>query len=136
MSQHHLTPKPRKKHLTVVIGWDPPLGTYFVQVRRNDVDNPAASSLLGRARAMLRDWMHAVAHRLHRHDADDETDFLWVGTNYGELTNPTDAIALVAPFAIIPDDLHNILSIDAVQEGKRRRTSPLGDHMSVYLRDA
>lgn len=80
MSRHRLTARPETGATHAVIGWDRPLGTFFVQLLGN-VD-------------------------------DGEETILCEGTGYGEIPTPAAAIALVAPYCTISDDLAAQLEID------------------------
>jgi hypothetical protein len=44
---------------------------------------------------------------------------LWVGCTYGEILDPSRVIALVRPYALIPDDLDQRLRADMAREGSR-----------------
>jgi hypothetical protein len=77
MSRHNLAPRPEQTDIVAVaIGWDRPLQTFFAQVFTRTEAEP-----------------------------DEGEATLWVGCEPGELIEPEAAIALVAPFAQIPDDL-------------------------------
>ncbi|WP_443478980.1 hypothetical protein ACLIMP_24770 (plasmid) [Novosphingobium aerophilum] len=94
MSRHRLAPRPEcPEVLRAVVGFDRPLQTLFAQVFSH---TPEAESV----------W-----------DDNEEGDedgeiLLWVGTEPGELLDPEAAIALVAPYALIPDDLARRLRAD------------------------
>jgi hypothetical protein len=81
LSRHNLKARPEAGHiLRAVVGWDRPLQTFFVQVfTPGDEDDPA--------------------------DPDAGEIFIWLGTEPGEIPTPEAAIATVAPFAVVPDDL-------------------------------
>jgi len=69
--------------LEIVIGWDPPLGTYFVQVF-----DPA-------------------------HDESEPGfEVLWRGIKVAEFLSPDVVIALVTPWAVVPPDLRGALTAD------------------------
>ena len=81
MSHHELDAlKPAHK---VVVGWDPPMHTYFAQV----LDTAGSE--------------------------DDGTyEVLWIGTRFQEVLNPATVIAAVTPFATVPADLLHQLARD------------------------
>lgn len=81
--------------LSIAIGWDAPLNTYFAMVLRegDDVD-------------------------------DEHRDLLWIGTRYGEIAHPDAAIEALRPYAMIRDDLAAEITADRLREGSRPR-SPL-----------
>ncbi|BBF72523.1 hypothetical protein EWH08_18665 [Sphingobium indicum] len=107
MSRHRLAPRPEcPKVLCAVVGFDRPLQTLFAQVfsRIPEADDPEAES---------------VRHDNEDGDEDGEI-LLWAGTEPGELLDPQAAIALVAPYALIPDDLAARLRADMdAAAGKR-----------------
>ena len=95
MSRHRLPPRPEcPEVLRAVVGFDRPLQTLFAQVfsHTREADDPEAESA--------------------RDDNEDGEILLWVGTEPGELLDPEAAIALVAPYALIPDDLAARLRAD------------------------
>ncbi len=91
MSRHQLTPQPARPRIEVVIGWDRPLRTFYAQVLTLD-DNG---------------------------DETDDNPYLWVGTDYDEITDPAAVLNAVRPYAVLPDDLTGKLLADAVREGAR-----------------
>lgn len=75
MSRRYL--KPRKSYHEVVVGWDPPLQTFFVQVRDLRPDQRFTGGVL-----------------------DDLV--LWKGASaIGEICDVDELIAVVAPYAFI-----------------------------------
>jgi len=81
MSRHDLTPF-NPAHETVV-GWDPPLRTFFAQVLDTTAD-----------------------------EEDANYEVLWIGTRFREVPDPATVIAAVAPFASVPADLPGQLARD------------------------
>lgn len=82
MSRHDLEPKPNAVDVVrASVGWDRPLQTFFAQVFWRTADEPEEGEAL-----------------------------VWLGTEPGELPTPEAAIAVVAPHAIIPDDLADRLA--------------------------
>ena len=77
MSRHDLQPKPgRPEVIKATVGWDRALQTFFAQVfTRTEAEG----------------------------EEGDAT--IWIGTAPGELPTPEAAIAVVAPYAVIPDGL-------------------------------
>lgn len=82
MSRHELAP--RRDGLEVVVGWDPPLCTFFAQVwdRTIDEDDPAA-------------------------------ELLWVGCAPRELRDVQQVVDAVAPWALVPDSVVGALYAEA-----------------------
>ncbi len=74
MSRHDLVPL-NPSH-EVVVGWDPPMGTFFAQVFDTAGD-----------------------------EEDGTYEVLWLGTDFHEVLNPAAVIAAVTPFATVPDGL-------------------------------
>ena len=86
MSRHELMPLPKHPNVgLVVVGWDRPLQTFYVQV-------------------------HARAEMMA--DPDEDELVVWRGTNLGELPEPADALAIASRYARIPPDLGSRLRID------------------------
>ena len=86
MSRHELKPLEGHRAITrVVIGWDRPLRTFFAQI-------------------------------FERSDDPDEDDVatLWEGTDLEEIASAAQALAIVAPFAVVPNGL------EALLEGEKR----------------
>jgi hypothetical protein len=73
-------------HLDIAIGWDRPLGTYFVQVL-----DPT------------------------RDEGEDGHEILWRGASFTDILAVDDAIALIAPWASIPPDLRALLILDRIR---------------------
>jgi len=85
MSRHDL--QPLDPTHDVVVGWDPPLHTFFAQVLDTKVD-----------------------------EADDNYEVVWIGTSYGEVPDPAAVIAAVRPFATIADELCRTLQVDRMTQ--------------------
>lgn len=84
MSRHELKPKPDQVSvIKAVIGWDRPLQTFFAQV-----------------------------FTLTEAGDEEGEATIWLGTEPGELASPEAAIAVVAPYAIIPEDLADRLQAE------------------------
>ena len=85
MSRYDLEPKAETASKVVkgVIGWDRPLQTFFAQVFTRTEEEP-----------------------------DEGEATIWLGTEPGELPTPEAAIAVVAPYAILDDDLAERLRVD------------------------
>lgn len=84
MSRHILTPRPDQPEIVaIVVGWDRPLQTFFAQVFARTEAGP-----------------------------DEGEATLWVGTEPGELATPEAAIAVIAPFADVPDTLALLLETE------------------------
>lgn len=84
MSRHDLQPKQERPDVVcAAIGWDRPLQTFFAQIFFRTDEAP-----------------------------DEGQALIWVGTEPGELLTAEAAIAIVAPYAHIPDDLAARLSAD------------------------
>lgn len=81
MSRHDLIPfQPAHE---VVVGWDPPLRTFFAQV----LDTAAE-------------------------ERGDAYEVLWIGARFREVLDPAIVIVSVAPFAAVPADLLGQLARD------------------------
>lgn len=84
MSRHDLEPRPDAVGVVrATIGWDRPLQTFFAQVFWRTADEPEQGEPL-----------------------------VWLGTEPGELYTAEAAIAVVAPHAVVPDDLAVRLTAD------------------------
>lgn len=82
MSRHILKPRPEAPDvLRATVGWDRPLQTFFAQVftRSDDADD------------------------------DEGNIFVWLGTEPGELPTAEAALAVLAPYALIPAELEAVL---------------------------
>lgn len=83
MSRHDLDPfNPAHE---VVVGWDPPTGTYFAQVLNTAAD-----------------------------EESDAYTVLWIGTNFGEVPDLGTILATVRPYAHVPDSLVDDLLEDFI----------------------
>ncbi|MDX3911161.1 MAG: hypothetical protein QHC67_15280 [Sphingobium sp.] len=84
MSRYDLPPKPGPNDVVrACVGWDRPLQAFFAQI-------------------------------FTRTEAEDEEGeaTIWLGTEPGELPTPETAIAVVAPYALVPADLAETLRTD------------------------
>lgn len=72
--------------ISVAIGWDRPLETFYVQVSRPDPN-----------------------------DLGERDTFVWNGTAPGELPTAASAIAIAAPHAELPNNLANTLETDRLK---------------------
>lgn len=89
MSRHSLQPLPGRGAIyEVAIGWDRPLGTFFVIIFGTPDDDDSAF------------------------DRDELTPLLWEGTAPGALSTPDAAIALASSYAVIPDGFAAQLAAD------------------------
>lgn len=89
MSRHSLQPLPGRGMIyEVAIGWDRPLGTFFVIIFGTPDDGASAF------------------------DRDELTPLLWEGTAPGALSTPNAAIALASSYAVIPDGFAAQLAAD------------------------
>jgi hypothetical protein len=98
MSRYDLTALPRYPKHTVRIGWDKPLQTYFVQVLDPDAeecndDTPA--------------------------QPEGDNPSIWLGCDFGEITDAAAAIEIVRPYAEIPAGLLAHLKADQAGEPGR-----------------
>ena len=85
MSRHTLDP--HKARHEVVVGWDPPLNTFFAQVLDTEAED------------------------------DLDYEVLWIGTSFDEVPDPARVIAAVQPFAAVPDGLLATLQQDRIEGG-------------------
>ncbi|QPI75523.1 hypothetical protein [Sphingobium sp. Cam5-1] len=83
MSRYLLKPKAGTDVISVVVGWDRPLQTFFAQVFTPTEEEP-----------------------------EEGEATIWLGTEPGELPTPEAAIAVVAPYAEIPEALAADLDAD------------------------
>lgn len=88
MSQHKLPPHVAGRE--VLIGWDPPFGSFYVHVTDPTKD-----------------------------EDDVAYDLLWIGCSPGEIPAAEEAVEAVRPFARVPDGLVDLLGADARREGSR-----------------
>lgn len=89
MSRYSLVPLPERGAIyEVAIGWDRPLGTFFVIIFGTPDDDDSAF------------------------DRAELTPLLWQGTAPGALSTPDAAIALASSYAVIPDGLAAQLAAD------------------------
>ncbi|KAF2857183.1 MULTISPECIES: hypothetical protein [Sphingomonas] len=72
--------------VSVAIGWDRPLETFYVQVSRPDPEDPG-----------------------------ERDTFVWKGLAPGELSTAAAAIAIATPHAALPTDLGTTLETDRLQ---------------------
>ncbi len=79
--------------LSIAIGWDAPLNSYFAMVLREDDDV-----------------------------ADEHRELLWIGTRYGEIAEPETVIEALRLYAIIRDGLATELAADRLREGSRPKS--------------
>src|ERR1700733_5402205 len=88
----------KDENITVVVGWDNPLQTYFAQVAHNDVPDD--------------------------NDDDDEGDpvILWIGTNFGEVSDPSRLPGPLAPYADLTQEHLARLRADRAAQGSRGPT--------------
>ena len=61
--------------LTVIVGWDNPLATFFAQVMRDNADE------------------------------DEDALLLWLGTEPNEVLHAQDLIVPLTPYAVLTDDI-------------------------------
>ena len=93
----------RKPGLSVVVGWDNPLGTFFAQVHRHQDDD----------------------------DPRDPT-LLWIGTAPGEIQRPADLVGPLAPYAELTESHLAQLRADRAADADRG-PSPLQRTMLVRI---
>ncbi len=94
MSRHSLVPLPEHGAIyEIAIGWDRPLGSFFVIIFGTPDDDDSAPG------------------------GDELTPLLWEGAAPGALITPEAAIAFAAPYAVIPDGLAALLAADRQAEG-------------------
>jgi len=89
MSHYNL--EPLTSHYEVSIGWDPPLGSFFLQVRDREVDEVQADPVI-----------------------------VWLGADWPATETDVDSLLLEASqWAILPEDLRSRLLTDRTAEGTR-----------------
>ncbi|MCM4082201.1 hypothetical protein [Paractinoplanes hotanensis] len=116
MSHHELTPKSRYAEYRIAVGWDRPLGSYFAQVINHNPE-PAAQSASRAIGAVL----CRLAPILHLPDRwrPAEPVFIWLGADRVAILDPAEVVDAVAPYAVIPPVLANVLALDRRREGSR-----------------
>lgn len=87
MSRHILTPK-NEDH-EVVVGWDPPLNTFFVHIIDTSKD-----------------------------EEDESYDVLWVGCRFNEILDIQAIMAMVEPHIIIIDQERQTLIKELLNDSK------------------
>lgn len=93
MSRHSLQPLPGRGSLyEIAIGWDRPLGTFFVIVFGAPDDEPGNNAV------------------------EELPPLLWEGTAPAALATPEATIALASPYAFIPEGLAAQLAADREAE--------------------
>ena len=76
-------------NLTVVIGWDNPLQTFFGQVTRNDAGD------------------------------EDEPVILWLGGSFADITDPAELIIPLSPYATVtPEHIAQLIADRAAHVGR------------------
>jgi hypothetical protein len=88
VSRHELAPLNDENVSCVTVGWEPALGSYFAHVYLTADDN----------------------------EYDEPT--ITVGEDFNEVTDPTDVIDVVRPYARIPASLAEMLHDDAKTQGR------------------
>lgn len=83
MSRYELQPREGAHVIKAVVGWDRPLQTFFAQLFTPTAEEP----IEGQATT-------------------------WIGTEPGELATAAAALRIVAPHALVPDDLEAQLRAD------------------------
>lgn len=118
MSRHVLTPKRAYADHQIVVGWDPPLGSYYAQVINLKAGEPDERNRL----TAITEILHRLTTRLHLPTCWRPTEpvFILLGADRIPIKDPEDVIQAVAPYAHIPDGLHLALTLDELNEGNRR----------------
>jgi hypothetical protein len=81
---------PRHHGVTIVVGWDNPLMTFFAQVLRVQNDDDGRDTVL-----------------------------LWLGTQYGEIARPEELVGPVSPYADLADTQLDQLRTDRAADADR-----------------
>ncbi|MET0415793.1 MAG: hypothetical protein ABW022_07210 [Actinoplanes sp.] len=84
MSRHEIASPDSTNPLEVVVGWDPPLGTFFAQVWDRSLD-----------------------------EDDPDAELLWIGCTPGEITDPRQVLNAVGAWVTVPPDLVHTLNAEA-----------------------
>jgi hypothetical protein len=81
VSRHQLDPRPAYPHHNIVIGWDAPLRTFYVQITHHNApdDEPIGPGT--------------------------GNPHVWLGSDHEDIPDAADAIAAVRPYAEIPAGL-------------------------------
>jgi hypothetical protein len=118
MSRHVLTPKRAYADHQIVVGWDPPLGSYYAQVINLKAGEPDKRNRF----AVITEILRRVTTLLHLPTGwlPAEPVFILLGADRIPIKHPDDVIQAVTPYARIPDGLHLALTLDELNEGNRR----------------
>lgn len=84
MSRHVIPALPDAGNVEVVVGWDPPLNTFFAHITDLTVD-----------------------------EDDPAAELLWIGTDYAEIHDLRRVRSALAPWAEIPDEIERALYSEA-----------------------
>lgn len=97
----------RDRSLSVVVGWDNPLQTFFAQVAQ-----PAPAD----------------------DDGDDDPILLWIGTDSREVITVEDLARHLAPFADLPADVAERLCVDRAAKLDQAPTATQQEMLAVIRR--
>jgi hypothetical protein len=101
----------------IVIGYDPPLDSFFAQVINREVRARIERAQEERERAYRDALTRGVEPDADRDEAEDEDYFtLWVGTTVGEVQTVEDLAEALAPYAVISPEMRETLRRDRERE--------------------
>ena len=106
MSRHAVTSN--NPALDIIVGWDPPLETFFAQVMRTDLTD----------------------------DAHENHVVLWIGTANREIERAESLIGPLAPYGAVPPALVEMLDAERAQQHvEGRRPTRLQSILTALLGD-
>lgn len=101
----------------IVVGYDPPLDTFFGQVINREVRARIERAREERERAYRDALTRGVAPQNERDEAEDEDYFtLWVGTTGGEVQTVEALAEALAPYAVLTPEMQEALRRDRERE--------------------
>ena len=106
MSRHAV--RSNNPALEIIVGWDPPLNTFFAQVIRTDLTN----------------------------DTDEDNIVLWIGATSNEIERANSLIGPLAPYGTVPPALVETLDAErAKRHAESRQPTQLQSTLSALFGD-
>jgi hypothetical protein len=101
----------------IVVGYDPPLDTFFGQVINREVRARVEHAQERRERAYRDALAGGVEPEADGDEAEDEDYFtLWTGTTVGEVTTIEALTEALAPYAVLTPEMQETLRRDRERE--------------------
>lgn len=118
MSRHTVEAREPERY-EIVVGFDPPLDTFFGQV----IDRETRATVEHRQERREQLYRDALASGVEPEPDDDEStdeDYftLWVGTSVGEVLTVEALADALAPFATLTPELRETLRNDCAREAR------------------